>query len=177
MRATWPAALLALALLAGCGSNSNGSPQAGPPAPGPANTTTAGAKTSGAVQCPENSVITDTLGITVTSTDAEAARSGDKTVVCHYDGTKAGGRTGVTLRLQTDASHSTYTNFKGTTIGQKYTPTDRSGVGDEAFTYVIVAGSDPLNGLVARKGGVFVFVSAQVSFDQLIALFNKLATP
>ena len=101
MRFTWPAALLALAVLAGCGSNSNGSQQAAPPAPGPATTTSSAAKTSGVVHCPEGSVIADTLGITVTKAE-EAARSGDKTVVCDYNGTKAGGeRTGVT-----EASHN-----------------------------------------------------------------------
>jgi hypothetical protein len=175
MRSTWPAALLALALLTGCGSNSNGSPQAAPPAPGPATTAPSGAKASGAVQCPENSVIADTLGITVTRNDAPA-RFGDKSIACGYNGTKAGDKlTSVTLRLQTDGSHSDYANFKDQTTAQHYTATDRSGVGDEAFTYPVTNTADPLNALVARKGGVFVYVAAQVSYDQLIALFNKLA--
>ena len=175
MRSTWPAALLALALLAGCGSNSDGSQQAGPPAPGPATTSSSGGKTSDTVQCPANSVVGDALGITVTGTDAPS-RFGDKSIACGYNGTKAGGdRTTVTLRLQTDASHSDYATFKDQTAAQHYTTTDRAGVGDEAFTYPVTNTSDPLNALVARKGRVFVYVAAQVSFDQMVALFNKLA--
>ena len=174
MRSTWPAALLALALVTGCGSSSSGSPQAGPPAPAATSGSAAG-KTSDSVQCPANSVVADGLGITVTSTDAPST-FGKSTVACGYNGTKANGdRTSVTLRVQTDASHSDYADFKDQTAAQHYVVADRGGVGDEAFTYAVTNTSDPLNALVARKGGLFVYVASQTSFDQLVVLFNKLA--
>jgi hypothetical protein len=175
MRSTWPAALLALALLTGCGSSSSGSPQAGPPAPAATSGSAAG-KTSDSVQCPANSVVGDGLGITVTGTDAPAP-FGKSTIACSYNGTKANGEsTSVTLRVQTDASHGDYADFKDKTAAQHYVVADRSGVGDEAFTYAVTNTSDPLNALVARKGRLFVYVASQTSFDQLVVLFNKLAS-
>ena len=176
MRSTWPAALLALALVTGCGSSSSGSPQAGPPAPAATSGSAAG-KTSDSVQCPANSVVGDGLGITVTGTDAPAP-FGKSTIACSYNGTKANGEsTSVTLRVQTDASHGDYADFKDKTAAQHYVVADRSGVGDEAFTYAVTNTADPLNALVARKGRLFVYVASQTSFDQLVVLFNKLASP
>src|SRR5262249_36150218 len=138
--------------------------------------TTSGPK-SDSVQCPANSVVGDGLGITVAGTDAPAT-FGKATIACSYNGTKADGKlTSVTLRVQTDASHGDYADFKDKTAAQRYVVADRSGVGDEAFTYAVTNTADPLNALVARKGTLFVYVASQTSFDQLVVLFNKLASP
>ena len=170
MRATWPTALLALALLTACG------PDPQPPAQGGA-TTAAGAPTStsaqsgGSPQCPANSVLASTLGITVTRTDAPA-RFGTTSIACGYDGTMADGNSAnVTLRLQIRASASDYADFRQKSAG--FTLTDKSGVGDEAFTYSFGPGN-VLHTIVSRKGDLLVYVSSQASFDQEVALLNVL---
>jgi hypothetical protein len=171
---SWPIVLFILPLLAGCGTNP--APAAGPPAAGGGPTSaghstgTSGA-TSAGPQCPAGTDVGQTLGITVTHAD-DPVRN-DTSVVCGYGGTRAdGGGTGATIRLQTGDAQREYEALKGTAGAQGYPTTDKSGVGDEAFTYSIARAN--LDFLVARKGEFVVFISAQASFDQEVALANLL---
>jgi hypothetical protein len=170
MRSTLPIGLLALALLAGCGPAAD--PQAGPPsAPGGAPTSAAGGSGGGGTgpQCPADADILKTLGITVTR-DQDPQRFGTTAVVCSYDGKLSNGQgTSVMARLQVGAAAAEYASFTTTLPAQGYTISDRSGVGDKAFTFVLGAG---LNGLVALKGDKTIYIAAPASFDQEVALAN-----
>jgi hypothetical protein len=96
-------------------------------------------------------------------------------VVCTIDGNRSDGtHVGVTLRLSIDASPSDFNEFEQQSAAQGFTMTNRTDVGEEAFTYSYGPTSDPLNALAARKGQVMVYLSAQIPFDQEIALANLL---
>ena len=174
-------ALLALILLTGCGSSTaGGSPPAGPPAPGAATTPadgTAGADTGGTgigggPQCPEDQVIMSTLGVTVAHRQGPI-RDAPMTILCDYDGPMADGKTAnITLRMQTHTSASDYADFR--TRSESYGITDRTGIGDQAFTYVFGPKSGQLIALVARKGDLLIYLASQASLEQEAALVNQL---
>ena len=170
MRPTWPIALLTLALLAGCGSTA--APAAGPATSGGVPTSagqTAGGGSS-RLQCPAETDVARTLGITVTRAD-DPIRNSTTVVACSYGGKRAdGGGTGVMVRLQVGDAQREYNALKATTAAQGYPVTDMSGLGDEAFTYVVA--KVDLHGLSARKGDFTVYVTSQSSFEQEAALVN-----
>jgi hypothetical protein len=174
MRPTVPAVVIALALAAGCGFAAQQPQQADPPASGPATTSGSGAGAGGGPQCPANSVIATTLGIAVTETQ-EPTRFGTSSVVCTFDGTLSSGTSAnVTLRLQTGTSASDYADFRTKSAAQGFSLTDRSGIGDEAFTYVFGPAIGPINAVVARKGDLLVYLGSQASFEQEVALLKVL---
>ena len=175
MRPTLPLGVLTLALLAGCGSAADPPARAGgPPSAGGAPTSASqsiGGSGAGP-QCPADADIAKTLGITVTQ-GQEAARSGTTSVVCSYDGKGADGNiTSVQVHMQIGDAEAEYAALKATAADQHYTTSDRSGAGDEAFTFANA--SYGLNYLVARRGDKMVDIAAQVPFDKEVALANLL---
>ena len=177
---------LAVALVlmtAGCGPTADQSSQAGPP-PADTGTTsnddgTAGGGTGDPAepQCPSTSDITDTLGVTVLLAE-DPVRNGDTMVECVYLGKKADGSSGgVSVGVWTGQSHDDYLKFKRhITEDLKLATSDRSGIGDEAFTYLIGPAATPDNALWTRKGGVMVSIQCPVSLEQQVALANLLFT-
>jgi hypothetical protein len=172
MRTTRPAAVLVLSLLAGCGSDP--APAAGPPAPSGAPGSAPTSAGDGQPQCPAAADLA-TLGIAVTA-NHDPTRSGTTVVVCSFDGTRSsdGNAVSVTLRLQNDASASSFADFRTQSAAQGYQVADRGGVGDEAFTYVFGPTRDPINTLVARKDRLMVYLGTQAPFDQEVAFVNQL---
>ena len=179
MRPTVPIAVLTLAALAGCG------PTAGPSAAGQGPTSAAGAPgaatsagTTGGnragPQCPADADIMSTLGVSVTN-DHDPARNGTTSVVCGYDGKRADGKiTSIQVHMQIGDAKAEYDALKKTAADQHYTTSDRSGIGDQAFTF---ANADyGLNYLVALKGDMMVDIAAQAPFEQEVALANLLFT-
>jgi hypothetical protein len=173
-------ALLALILLTGCGSSTTGG---SPPAAGAATTPadgTAGADTGGTggigigggPQCPEDQVIMSTLGVTVAHRQGPI-RDAPMTILCDYDGPMADGKTAnITLRMQIHTSASDYADFRSRS--ESYGITDRTGIGDQAFTYVFGPKSGQLIALVARKGALLIYLASQASLEQEAALVNQL---
>jgi len=170
MRATRLFPLLCLALATGCGGTPPPAPApGGPPAP-----TSAAGNGAAEPQCPAESAILSTLGITVTKVK-DPTRSGTTSVLCSYDGERAGGKPAVVMvRLQTGASAADMAEYRRKSVAQGLAVTDRSGIGDEAFVYVLGAVPDPLNSLVTRKGDRLVYIASAVSYDQEIVLANQL---
>ena len=177
---------LALALVlmtTGCGPAADQSSQAGPP---PADTATAsnddGTAGSGAgdpaePQCPSTSDITDTLGVTVFLAE-DPVRNGDTMVECVYLAKKADGSSGsVAVGVQIGQSHDDYLKVKRhITDDLKLVTSDRSGIGDEAFTYLLGPAANPDNALWTRKGGVIIYIQCPVSLEQQVVLANLLFT-
>jgi hypothetical protein len=171
MRATRLFPLLCLALVTGCG----GTPSPPVPAPGgPPATAAAAGNGTAEPQCPAESVILSTLGITVTKVK-DPTRSGTTSVLCSYDGERDGGKPAVVMvRLQIRVSAADMAEYRRKSVAQGLAVTDRSGIGDEAFVYVLGAVPDPLNSLVTRKGDRLVYIASAVSYDQEIVLANQL---
>jgi hypothetical protein len=161
MRPARPIAVLTVAVLAGCGPTSAGR--------------STGAQSAG-IPCPTDADLAKTLGFTVTNAN-DPVRSGTDSVVCSYDGKRADGKvTSVQVHMVTglDAGRE-YGGLKQTAADQHYTTSDRSGVGDEAFTFTNASYS--LNYLVVLKDKKEVDISAQVPFEQEVALANLLIMP
>jgi len=177
---------LAVALVlmtAGCARAADQSSQVGPP-PANAPTTSNDDRTAGSdagepaqPQCPTTSDITSTLGVTVFLAE-DPVRNGDTSVECVYLAKKADGTSGsVAVGVQTGQSHDDYLKLKRhITDDLKLVTSDRSGIGDEAFTYLIGPAATPDNALWTRKGGVMVSIQCPVSLEQQIALANLLFT-
>jgi hypothetical protein len=177
MRASRSPALLVLVLMlaTGCGGSRAATPPAAPSATDSATTssdTGSGADSAGA-QCPATSVILETLGITAPD-DSDPIGTGTETVICKFEGTRAGEPAGVVLRLSLDATPDDFVQFRKDYTSRGYTTTNRSGLGDEAFSFALTTGANPVNGMAARKGKVFVYVEGQVPFDQEAALASRL---
>jgi len=171
MRPILPIAVLTLSLLAGCGQNAGPSADQGPTSAGGAPTPT-GRSTGAGPQCPADADLTKTLGITVTN-DHDPVRSSTTSAVCSYDGKRADGRAAsVQVHLQLGGAKAEYDALKKTAADQHYTTSDRSGIGDEAFTF---ANNDyGINYLVVLEGDLMVDIAAQASFEQETALANLL---
>jgi hypothetical protein len=177
---------LAVALVlmtAGCGRAADRPSQAGPP-PADATTTSSGDGTAGGgagdpaqPQCPTVADITSTLGVTVVLAE-DPDRNGDSMVECVYLAKKADGSSGsVAVGVQTGQSHDDYLKVKRhITDDLKLVTSDRSGIGDEAFTYLIGPAASPDNALWTRKGKVIVYIQCPVSLEQQVALANLLFT-
>jgi hypothetical protein len=176
MRPVVPIAVLTLALAAGCGPTA--SPSAGAPAAGGGPTSAGGARTSAGrspgadgagPQCPADADITKTLGITVTN-DNDPVRSGTTSVVCGYNGKRAdGGGTAVQVHMVIGRdAKAEYDGLKTAAVDQHYTTSDRSGIGDEAFTFANSAYN--VNFLVVLKGDKVVDISAQATVDKEVDL-------
>jgi hypothetical protein len=170
-----PIALLAVALLAGCGSTASPPAQAQGPTSAGGTPASAGRATGGkgaGPQCPADADITKTLGVTVTS-DNTPARSGTTSVVCGYNATKAdGGGTAVQVHMQIGDARAEYGALKQSAADQHYTTSDRSGIGDQAFTFSNA--SYGINYLVALKGDLMVDIAAPATFEQETVLANLL---
>jgi len=175
MRPALPIAVLTVALLAGCGPTASPPASAGGPTSAGGAPTSAGRSTadkSAGPQCPADADIAKNLGVTVTS-DNSPARSGTTAVVCGYNAKKAdGGGTAVQVHIQIGDAKAEYNALKATAADQHYTTTDRSGIGDEAFTFANT--SFGINYLVVLKGDMMVDIASPATFEQETGLANLL---
>jgi hypothetical protein len=170
-RAAIPLLLLFPLALAGCGGSTPASPDAGSSGP---------AATSGANQpagnsgyaCPDQATVGSALGSTYDAPDVE---SGYKNVVCMYRGHKVAGNDAsvVTLTIR-DGAQAEMDQLRKDETDSGYTIKDLSGVGDEAFSFEIPGFKDPIENVAARVGDREVYVAADGTFDQVVALVKQL---
>jgi hypothetical protein len=105
--------------------------------------------------------------------DHDPARSGTTSVVCGYDAKRSDGvGTAVQVHMQIGGARAEYDALKKSSSAQGYTTSDRSGIGDEAFTFSATAAG--LNYLVSIKGDMMLDIAAPSSFEQEVTLANLL---
>ena len=105
--------------------------------------------------------------------DHDPVRFGTTSVVCGYDAKRADGvGTAVQVHMQIGDAKREFDALKKSATDQGHTTSDRSGIGDAAFTIAVDAAG--LNYLVVLKGEMEADIAAPARFEQEVALANLL---
>jgi hypothetical protein len=111
-----------------------------------------------------------------TNVKEPTAQNLNTVVVCTY--LPVSGSGAVILRIQTDMTNSTFKQARSVSDANGLPTTDLPGLGDQAYTSTLSAGSVVTNTVVALKGTVQILVSspAKVDAEQAFVkqLFDKL---
>ena len=161
LTALLPALAALLAVTTACSSKSNDGNTSG----GNTNSNNNG----GLPSCPTAATIKSELGLDV----KEATVQNNGVVrVCQFS--PAGSTGSAIVRFQGQDTAAKFATAKEIFKNSGQTPTDVTGLGDEAYSSSLSGGSITINTIVARKGSLEVLVTSQASLDQEKAFASKL---
>jgi hypothetical protein len=170
-RAALPLLLLFPLLLAGCGGSTPASPDAGSTGTAPASAVNPGSDKP-TNTCPEQARVGSALAATY---DAPDVTNGETGVVCMYKGHKvADNEVSVAMVMIRSDAQAEMDQLRKDEAGQGYTIKDVSGLGDEAFTWEVTGFKTPTVNVTARIGDRQVYIAADATLDQVVALVRQL---